>query len=322
MRIVITGALGHIGSRLIRELPYAFPEADLWLIDNMSTQRYCSLFDLPAVGHYRFIEADILTADLCKLFDGTDAVIHLAAITDAAGSFAIRQQVERTNFAGTERVARACAQTGSALVFFSTTSVYGTQSELVDEDCPVADLCPQSPYAESKLRAEQCLQSLGQTKGLRFVICRVGTIFGVSPGMRFHTAVNKFCWQAVLGQPITVWRNAFHQQRPYLELGDAVKALKFILQRNLFDRCLYNLLTLNTSVSEVVKTISEYVSDISVEYVDSPIMNQLSYRVENQRFADLGFEFEGALTQGIGDTIRLFAPLACDRTVCRVGEAA
>ena len=48
MKIVVTGALGHIGSRLIRELPTMFPEAEIVLIDNLSTQRYCSLFNLPA----------------------------------------------------------------------------------------------------------------------------------------------------------------------------------------------------------------------------------------------------------------------------------
>ena len=63
--------------------------------------------------------------------------------------------------------------------------------------------------------------------GLRFITCRFGTIFGTSIGMRFHTAVNKFCWQAVIGQPITVWRTALHQYRPYLDLKDAVKAIVY-----------------------------------------------------------------------------------------------
>jgi UDP-glucose 4-epimerase len=39
MKIVVTGALGHIGSRLIRELPVAFPEAHIVMIDDMSAQR-------------------------------------------------------------------------------------------------------------------------------------------------------------------------------------------------------------------------------------------------------------------------------------------
>ena len=222
MKIVVTGALGHIGSRLIRELPAMFPEAEMVMLDNLLTQRYCSLFNLPASGQYRFLEDDVLTADLPSIFDGATAVVHLAAITDAANSFQIKEEVEQVNFNGTERVAQACRQVDCALVFPSTTSVYGSQAEEVDEDCPFSDLKPQSPYAEAKLKAERLLQNLGEEKDLKFVICRLGTIFGTSIGMRFHTAVNKFCWQAVMGQPLTVWKTALHQNRPYLDLGDAV----------------------------------------------------------------------------------------------------
>jgi UDP-glucose 4-epimerase len=150
MRIVVTGSLGHIGSQLIRELPSVLPGAEILMLDDLSTQRYCSLFDLPVEGRYRFIETNVLTADLPSLFAGTDAVVHLAAITDATSSFDNQDKVEEVNFSGTERVARACIEAGCALIFPSTTSVYGTQAEIVDENCPVTDLKPQSPYAESK----------------------------------------------------------------------------------------------------------------------------------------------------------------------------
>jgi len=303
MKIVITGALGHIGSRLIRQLPDLVPSADMVLVDNLSAQRYCSLFHLPDQGRYRFLEEDILKADLAGIFAGAGAVLHLAAITNAAGSFEAPEQVEEVNFTGTERVARACVEADCPLIFLSTTSVYGTQSERVDENCPETDLNPQSPYAESKLKAESLLYGLGESDGLRFVTCRLGTIFGVSPGMRFHTAVNKFCWQALTGQPLTVWRTALHQYRPYLDLGDAVAALAFILNRQLYDGQVYNVLTVNATVDDILQIISRHVPDLAVRFVDTEIMNQLSYHVSCDRFRSLGFTFSGDLERGIAETI-------------------
>ena len=303
-KLLITGALGHIGSRFIHDLrPGEFPE--VVLVDNLATRRYGSLFNLPAGVPFRFVEADVCTADLDRLFAGMDAVIHLAAITDATKSFENEAQVEQVNFAGTQRVARACAKSGSRLIFPSSTSVYGLPEGVVDEDCPADQLKPQSPYAENKLRAERLLTELGASANLRFITCRCGTIYGVSPGMRFHTAVNKFAWQACLGGPVTVWRTALDQRRPYLDLGDAVRALRFILQRDLFDRRIYNVLTDNLTIAEVLEVLRELVPGLAVQFVDSPIMNQLSYTVRSERFRALGFEFHGRLRAALAETVQL-----------------
>ena len=316
MRLAITGALGHIGSRLIHALgPGDFD--DVLLIDNLSTQRFVSLFNLPSGVPFRFVKADILEADLATLLAGVDAVIHLAAITNAAESFGNEEQVERVNLEGTLRVADVCAKIGARFVFLSTTSVYGTAESTVDEDCPESELKPQSPYATSKLAAERRLEALAKSSGLRFVSCRFGTIYGTSVGMRFHTAVNKFCWQACLGEPITVWRTALDQKRPYLDLGDAVRALRFILDRDLFDGRVYNVLTENQTVGAIVAAIRKHVPDLRVELVDARIMNQLSYDVSPARFRALGFEYRGSLEQGIGNTVELLRGIAGGRVLAR-----
>ena len=59
MKFIITGALGHIGSRLVRELPLLLPDIDIVMIDDLSTQRYCSLFNLPTQTTYTFIQGDL-----------------------------------------------------------------------------------------------------------------------------------------------------------------------------------------------------------------------------------------------------------------------
>ena len=162
MKLVVTGALGHIGSRLIHALlPDEYRE--VVLVDDLATQRQNVLFNLAGGIRWRFIEADVTsaTARLDEIFAGAHAVVHLAAMTNAEASFDMKARVERVNYEGTERVARACVAAGCRLLFASTTSIYGVSSGVVSEDCPPEQLKPQSPYAESKLRAEQMLADLG-----------------------------------------------------------------------------------------------------------------------------------------------------------------
>jgi nucleoside-diphosphate-sugar epimerase len=305
MKIVVTGAIGHIGSYLVRDLVVQFPEVEIVMIDNMLTQRFPSLFNLPALGHYRFVEADVTTTDLRPLLKDAHVVIHLAAITDATGSFDKAEQLEANNYIATFKVAEACVETGTRLIALSSTSVYGTQKKVVAEDCAAGELSPQSPYAVTKLKEEQLITQLCRDKSLKAISCRFGTIFGASPGMRFHTAVNKFCWQAVMGQNITVWSTAYDQKRPYLDLLDAVRAITFIIAKDLFDGRIYNVLTHNKTVRQIVETIQEFVPDLKVSFVENKIMNQLSYEVSCDRFLKEGFVFTGNLRRGIEDTIIL-----------------
>jgi len=305
MKIIITGALGHIGSFITRDLIKVLPNTQFILIDNMMTQRFASLFNLPSQGRFKFIEANIINIDLDKILQSGDIVIHLAAITDAAGSFDKADELENNNFNATKVVAEACVKTGAKLITLSSTSVYGTQNLVVTEDCLPDELKPQSPYAKTKLKEEDLILEMSQKKGLKAVIFRFGTIFGISQGMRFHTAVNKFCWQAVMKQPITVWSTAYDQKRPYLDIKDAAAAFAHVINNNLFDGKIYNVLTLNATVREIVETIEKLIPSLKVEFVNNKIMNQLSYEVSSSRFQNTGFIFKGNLTNGIKETIDL-----------------
>jgi len=305
MKIVITGSLGHVGSRILKDLAYDFPNSEIVMIDSMMTQRFASLYNLPAVGRYKFIEGDVTKMNLLPHFAGAYAVVHLAAITDAAGSFDKAMELEENNYKATEKVAQACIVVGARLIALSSTSVYGTQANVVSEDCTEDELKPQSPYAMTKLKEEQLVSDLSAGNGLKAVSCRFGTIFGASQGMRFHTAVNKFCWQAVLGQPLTVWSTAYDQKRPYLDLIDASRAISHIIRKDIFFGSTFNVLTLNATVRQIVEVIREFVPDIQVSFVDSMIMNQLSYEVSSEKFQSEGFKFTGDLRRGVGETINL-----------------
>jgi UDP-glucose 4-epimerase len=304
INLLITGPLGHIGSRFIHEIEPGLIDKIL-LVDNFATLRYPSLFNLPTTIKYKFYEGDILKFNLDDYLKDVDVVLHLAAITDAASSFEMEEKVMEVNLEGTKKVAEACARTNTRFIFISTTSVYGTQSEVVDENCSKDELKPQSPYAKSKLLAENSLFEIaGRYKSFKFVICRFGTIFGDSIGMRFHTAINKFVWQAVMNQPISVWKTALHQKRPYLSLNDAIKALHFIMEKEIYPNQIFNVLSLNATVNEIINAINKYIPDTRIEFVDSAIMNQLSYHVSNKKFTDLGFNFDERL-DSILNSIRM-----------------
>ena len=302
MNIVITGGLGHIGSAFLEYATEAIPDAKLTIIDNLSTQRYCSLFNLPEGMPYKFIEGNLQDIDLSQYIDGAAAVIHLGATTDAAGTAHDPDLIFKNNLPATEALIRSCVEHDVPLIFPSSTSVYGVQDGLVDENC--LDVKPQSPYANCKIQEEELIKSF-EDKGLRFCVARLGTIFGTSKGMRFHTAVNKFCWQAAMDIPITVWSTAMDQKRPYLGLEDACRFFEFVIKNNVFDNQLYNVVTENYTVRQVVDSIKEIVPELSVELVDSPIMNQLSYEVSSEKIKSAGFSMNGNLKAAIKDTLCL-----------------
>ena len=303
--IIITGALGHIGSKLIRSLDGNFIEK-VFLLDNLESQRYPSLFDLPKNISYEFLHEDAKKFDFNSFFKNKniDIAVHLAAITDAESSFKKSKKVESVNFGSLKKIADASLKNGVRLFFPSTTSVYGSQKTKVDEKCK--ELRPQSPYANSKLTAENYLTGLKE-KGLKFVVCRFGTIFNFSPGMRFHTAVNKFTWQAINGLPITVWKTAWKQRRPYLDLEDCVRAINFVFKKDLFDGEIYNVLTKNYTVEDIVTSIKQFAPNLAVSYVDSPIMNQLSYDVDDSKFRRVGFQVSGDIKKSLNEVFSRFS---------------
>ncbi|MFH1711524.1 MAG: NAD-dependent epimerase/dehydratase [Nanoarchaeota archaeon] len=307
-KILVTGALGHIGSRLIRELAKGEDIDVIRILDNLSTQRYCSLFNLPQSVKYEFIEGDIRDDSvLDTAMKGIYLVIHLAAITDAPSTMSNPGITMEVNLEGTKKVIAAAKRAGvRKFIFPSTTSVYGRTEGLVDEE--YSGCKPATPYAESKLQCEKEVLSAYEEDKFDTFVLRLGTIFGTSIGMRFHTAVNKFCYLAAMGKPLTVWDSAINQKRPYLGLGDTIRAMIFI-EDNGIPGQLYNVVSYNHTVGQIVDTIKKFVKDVKIEITKAPIINQESYEVSNKKITSLGFVFSDDIEKSVQETLELFGAI-------------
>ena len=255
--------------------------------------------------NFAFRNEDIVETRAIEEFK-PDKVIHLAAITDAAGSFNRAEEVESVNYTATKIVAKACLETGVPMIHSSSTSVYGTQNDAVDEFCSLDELKPQSPYAETKLREEELMSKMHQEEGLQVITFRFGTIFGTSPGMRFHTAVNKFCLSAMMNEPLPVWSGALYQKRPYLSLRDAFKIIKYTIEKKFFKNQVYNILSNNYTVNDIVRMIKKYRKETKIKFIKSKILNQLSYEVSNKKISSENLNLNSKIIYDIKETLNLF----------------
>lgn len=302
MNICITGALGHIGSYLIHNWKIGKVNK-VYLVDNLTSLRYPTLFSLPKNPKYIFKHMDIKSPDLERIIADSQIVIHLAAISDQEYSYKHPRLVRQVNVLGTKHIIELCQKHNTRLLFPSTTSIY-SQNGVVDENNPLNDQKPESPYAKSKLIIEKYLTRNRSANKLKYVILRFGTVYGYSIGMRFNTAVNKFIFQAAFGQKITIWKTAFNQIRPYCDIVDAGDAIFYVINNKLFDFQTYNIVSSNLTVKEIVEKIKKYIPKTKVDYINSLAMTNLTYTVLNKKSIKAGFSYKADFDITFKKTIR------------------
>ena len=228
-------------------------------------------------------------------------------MTNAEKSFGNEKEMYKNNINCLKTTIKYCKKNSVKLIHLSSTSVYGKQAEIVDEDCEKKYLKPQSPYAKIKLIEENMLKK--ESKNLRYVTFRLGTIAGVSKGIRFHTAVNKFCFNAALSQKIEIYKTALHQYRPYLSVRDAFKVFKFCIDKDFFKNDIFNAISGNFTVNQILSKIKKRNKFIKIKLVNSQIMNQLSYHVDDKKIRSYGLKLNANLQKDIDNTLKLFSYL-------------
>ena len=304
MKILITGACGHIGSFFLENVCKIKKIKKTILVDNLESNRFNSLFNSAKKNNLNFFKRDLNDKKSLNDFKNIDIVIHLASMTNAAKSFNKEKEMFSNNLNCLDTVVDFCLKKKSKLIHISSTSVYGKQTSIVDENCEEKYLLPQSPYAKIKLIEEKKLFKLKNK--LTYNTFRFGTIAGVSKGIRFHTAVNSFCLNAAMNEKIKVYKNAMDQYRPYLSVRDSFKVFKFCIEKNFFKNDIFNALSGNFTVRQILNKIKKYKKKISVKYVDTPLLNQLSYHVDQSKIKKHGLRLNADITRDIKDTLYLF----------------
>ena len=303
MNLLITGCCGHIGSYLVDNIHKIKKIKKCFIVDNFNSTQINSLFNSNKKNNLKFYNLDLTKKSSLNKFNKIDYVVHLASMTNAAGSFNKKNEMYKNNIECMKNIINFCKVKKSKLIHISSTSVYGKQAALVDETCEEKFLKPQSPYADIKLIEERMLQKA--SKNINYITYRFGTISGVSSGMRFHTAVNKFCLNASLNSDITVYKTALNQYRPYLSLVDAFKVFKFTIEKDLFKNDIYNALSENCTVNQILQKIRKSKKNIKVKFVSSKIMNQLSYHVAKDKLNNEGLYLKNKIIYDIEDTMKL-----------------
>lgn len=306
MRLVIAGGLGHIGSSFLHNKSFTDYFDKIYIIDNLSTERYTSLFNLEKGRSFELITSDIRNLSPSELarIGYADVLIHLAALTNPTALQGDTEKALAYNFEATKAAVEISSKLNSALIFSSSTSVYSSQAGILNEDTFIADT--NSTYSRVKLQEEELIL---KSNLRRSVIFRLGTIAGISPGMRFHTAVNKFCFDAIINRRVEVWDGALDLARPYLSITDAMSA--FVLAATNEElRGIYNLTTCNLTVREILEKIEGIIGKtFETKIISSPYQAEKSYFVDSEKVQKAGLISRNMIDQEIKDTIEILGGL-------------
>src|SRR3989442_459190 len=221
MRYLITGGAGFIGSHLAQHLVGA--GHDVVVLDDLSTGRRENL--VPVADRVHLIVGSVTDPDTCRrALDGVDCVLHQAAVTSVERSVREPLATHGVNATGTVNLLLAAGEAGvRRVVFAGSTSAYGNPVGLPNsEDDPTR---PLSPYAASKLAAEQYCQAFHATYGLEPVVLRYFNIFGPrqDPNSQYAAVVPRFITLALRGERPTIYGDG-GQTRVFVDVANVVPA--------------------------------------------------------------------------------------------------
>ena len=217
--IVITGAAGYIGSRVIVEMQEAQPEWELIAIDNQYRGQVDSVGDVE-IDHVDVRNRDRLEAALA----GADVVCHLAAISGVDDCEENADLTYEVNVQGTNNVAWFCRKTGAALAFPFSMAVLGDPQSF-----PITADQPRDPlnwYGRTKAISERAIEGFADGAFPAHLFLK-SNLYGehVVDGTTVSkpTVINFFVDRALSGETLTVY-NPGAQARNFVHVKDVARA--------------------------------------------------------------------------------------------------
>ena len=278
-RLLITGNNGYIGSVMAPWL-----QSQGYDVVGLDTDYFLSCRLVPDFAQIPTLRRDLREVTARDLA-GFDAVIHLAALSNDPIGNLNSAWTREINGEGTIRLAKFAKQAGVPRFIFSSSCImYGMSDALVvDENSPLA---PQTEYARSKVEAEMALHQLADDR-FSPTFCRNGTIYGLSPRMRFDTVLNNF-----MGSAFSTRRVVIHSDgtpwRPVVHVRDVARAFQAVLEAPLeiVHNQAFNVGAdeLNHQISELGQIVTETVPGCELTLVPQPGADQRTYKADFAKF--------------------------------------
>ena len=286
-RILITGNNGYIGSVM-----GPWFKSQGYDVVGLDTDYFYPCTLVPDLAEVRTIHKDLREVTAGDL-DGFAAVIHLAALSNDPIGNLNEGWTREINGDGTIRLAKLAKQAGVRRFLFSSSCImYGmSEASVVDETAPLA---PQTQYARSKVDAEMALQQLADDR-FSPTYCRNGTIYGLSPRMRFDTVLNN-----LMGTAVTTNRVVIHSDgtpwRPVVHVQDVARAFQAVLEApvEIVHNEAFNVGSnqLNHQIRELGQIVAARVPGCELAMVPKHDADQRTYKADFGKFKRTFPEFE------------------------------
>ena len=292
MRILITGNMGYVGGGIVRHLRRQDPEVHLAGLD---TGYFAHAVTDPAGVPERRLDVQYF-GDVrnppAGIFDGIDAVVHLAAISNDPMGHAFEKVTFAINRDATMSLAeRAKAAGVSRFVFASSCSVYGfadtSYGAGVTEDAPVN---PLTAYARSKVEAERGLARIAD-EGFVVTCLRFATACGMSERLRLDLVLNDFVANAIAAKEIRIMSDG-SPWRPLIDVKDMARAVDWAIGRKLSTggKCLIvnaGSDAWNFQVKDLAAAVADVLGGVKVAINPEGMPDKRSYRVDFRLFRQL-----------------------------------